>query len=168
MVKVGIRKPNLKSSIKARTTGRAKRAFKRAVIPGYGKKGMGWVKNPRRAAYNAVYRRTTVGVGDIARIAAGSSKGRTKRPVRAAAPVAQTPARTLETSIETVGQANAALALCILLGYLGAHRFYARMWGSGVLYLCSAGLLLVGWVRDIAVLVRVRSRLAAQSLGEMG
>jgi len=31
--------------IKARTTGRAKRAVKRAVIPGYGKRGMGFVKN---------------------------------------------------------------------------------------------------------------------------
>lgn len=55
MVKVGLRKPNLKTSLKARTTGRAKRAVKRAIIPGYGKKGMGWIKNPKKAAYNAVY-----------------------------------------------------------------------------------------------------------------
>lgn len=160
-MKVGIRKPNLKSSIRARTTGRAKRAVKRAVIPGYGKKGMGWVTNPRKAAYNAVYHRTTVGVGDIARAVAGSSKG-SARPSRAvvAAPAAQAPARTLETSIETVGQANVALVLCVLLGYVGAHRFYARMWGSGALYLCTVGLCLVGWLRDIVVLARVRSRLA--------
>lgn len=32
------RKPSLKASFKARTTGRAKRAVKRAIIPGYGKK----------------------------------------------------------------------------------------------------------------------------------
>ena len=55
MVKVGLRKPNLKTSLKARTTGRAKRAVRRAIIPGYGKKGMGWIKNPKKAAYNAVY-----------------------------------------------------------------------------------------------------------------
>lgn len=73
-MKFGIRTPNIKSSIKARTTGRAKRAVKKAVIPGYGKKGMGWVKDPKRAAYNKVYNKTTVGVGDIARAAAKPSK----------------------------------------------------------------------------------------------
>lgn len=72
MVKVGLRKPNLKTSLKARTTGRAKRAVRRAIIPGYGKKGMGWIKNPKKAAYNAVYSRTTVGVGDVARAVAKS------------------------------------------------------------------------------------------------
>lgn len=167
MVKVGIRKPNLKSSIRARTTGRAKRAVKRAVIPGYGKKGMGWVKNPRKAAYNAVYHRTTVGVGDVARAVAGSSKKAGKTVARAqAATSPSAPDRTLESSITTVRQANVALVLCVLLGYVGAHRFYARMWGSGVLYLCTIGLLLVGWVRDIAVLARVRSRLARASAPE--
>lgn len=163
MVKVGVRKPNLKSSIKARTTGRAKRAVKRAIIPGYGKKGMGWVRNPKRAAYNAVYHRTTVGVSDIARVAVGSSKDGRKRSPQMAAPAAQVPSRTLETSIATVGQANTALVLCILFGYLGAHRFYVRMWGSGILYLCSLGLLLIGWMHDIAVLARVRSRLVRES-----
>lgn len=62
---IGLRKPSLKKSIKARTTGRAKRAIKRKVIPGYGRKGMGWLRDPKRAAYNAVYRRTTVGLGDV-------------------------------------------------------------------------------------------------------
>lgn len=41
------RKPSLKASFKARTTGRAKRAVKRAIIPGYGKKGTGFIKNPK-------------------------------------------------------------------------------------------------------------------------
>ena len=49
-MKFGIRKPSLKRSIKARTTGRAKRAVKKAIIPGYGKKGTGWIKNPKKAA----------------------------------------------------------------------------------------------------------------------
>lgn len=39
-MKFGMRTPSLKKSIKARTTGKAKRAIKKAVIPGYGKKGM--------------------------------------------------------------------------------------------------------------------------------
>lgn len=37
-MKVGMRKPSLKKSIKARTTGAAKRAIKKSVIPGYGNK----------------------------------------------------------------------------------------------------------------------------------
>lgn len=59
-MKFGIRKPSVKRRIKARTTGRAKRSVKRAVNPVYGKKGMGWVNNPKKAAYNKVYNKTTV------------------------------------------------------------------------------------------------------------
>lgn len=54
------RRPSLKASFKARTTGRAKRAVKRAIIPGYGKKGTGFIKNPKRSMYNAVYHRTSI------------------------------------------------------------------------------------------------------------
>lgn len=64
-MKFGIRTPSLTRSLKARTTGRAKRAVKRALIPGYGKKGMGWVKDPKKAAYNKVYRRTSVSLFDL-------------------------------------------------------------------------------------------------------
>jgi len=63
-MKFGLRKPSLKRSISARTTGRAKRAIKRALIPGYGKRGMG-IFHPRKAMYNRVYRRTTFGLWDI-------------------------------------------------------------------------------------------------------
>lgn len=64
-MKIGIRKPSIKKSISARTTGRAKRAVKKAVIPGYGKKGMGWIKDPKKAAYNKVYKKTTFSIFDI-------------------------------------------------------------------------------------------------------
>ncbi len=64
-MKFGIRKPSLKRSIKARTTGKAKRAVKKALIPGYGKKGTGWIKNPKKAAYNKVYKKTTFSIFDI-------------------------------------------------------------------------------------------------------
>jgi hypothetical protein len=64
-MKFGMRKPSLKRSLKARTTGRAKRAVKRSVIPGYGQRGMGVVKNPKRAARNAVYKRTTFSFWDL-------------------------------------------------------------------------------------------------------
>lgn len=42
-MKYGMRKPSWKKSLSARTKGRATRAVKRALIPGYGKKGMGWL-----------------------------------------------------------------------------------------------------------------------------
>lgn len=64
-MKFGIRTPSLKRSISARTTGRAKRAVKKALIPGYGKKGVGWIKNPKKAAYNKVYNKTSIGVFDL-------------------------------------------------------------------------------------------------------
>lgn len=60
-----MRKPSLKKSIKARTTGKAKRAVKKAVIPGYGKKGTGWLKDPKKAAYNKVYKKTTFSIFDL-------------------------------------------------------------------------------------------------------
>lgn len=64
-MKIGMRKPSLKKSIKARTTGKGKRALKKAVIPGYGKKGAGWIKNPKKAAYNKVYKKTTFSIFDL-------------------------------------------------------------------------------------------------------
>lgn len=75
-MKIGMRKPSIKKSISARTTGRAKRAVKKAVIPGYGKKGSGWIKNPKKAAYNKVYNKTTFSVNDIAKTASSSKSKR--------------------------------------------------------------------------------------------
>lgn len=66
-MKFGMRKPSIKRSFKARTTGRAKRAVKSATNPLYGKKGAGLVKNPKRATKNAVYKRTTFSFRDLFR-----------------------------------------------------------------------------------------------------
>ena len=55
-MKFGFRTPSLSRSISARTTGRAKRAFKRALIPGYGKKGIELLTNPKKSIYNRIYR----------------------------------------------------------------------------------------------------------------
>lgn len=71
-MKIGVRKPSIKKSIRARTTGKAKRAVKKAVIPGYGKKGTGWIKDPKRAAYNKVYNKTTVSAKSL--VTSGSKK----------------------------------------------------------------------------------------------
>lgn len=48
VMKFGLRKVNLKSSLKARTTGRVKRSIKRSVNPLYGKRGWGGSTIPRR------------------------------------------------------------------------------------------------------------------------
>lgn len=64
-MKFGMRTPSLKRSISARTTGQLKRSVKRALIPGYGKKGMGWIKNPKKALYNKVYHKTTFSIFDL-------------------------------------------------------------------------------------------------------
>ena len=64
-MKFGMRKPSLKKSFKARTTGKAKRAIKSSINPLYGKKGMGWARNPKRAAYNKVYKKTTFSIWNL-------------------------------------------------------------------------------------------------------
>ena len=67
-MKVGIRKPNLKKSLKARTTGKMKRALKKSVNPLYGKKGMGLINDPKKAVYNKVYNKTTISAAKVAGI----------------------------------------------------------------------------------------------------
>ena len=57
-MKVGFRTPSLRRRVAAHTS------WKRAVRHSLGVKaprGMGWLTNPRRAAYNRVYSRTTRG-----------------------------------------------------------------------------------------------------------
>ncbi len=55
-IKIGPRKPSLKRRISARTS------IKRQVVHRAGLKmprGYGWVRNPKKYAYNKVYQRTT-------------------------------------------------------------------------------------------------------------
>ena len=42
-----------------------------------------------------------------------------------------------------------ALLLCVFLGVCGVHRFYVGKVGTGVLYLFTGGLFVVGWIVDI-------------------
>jgi hypothetical protein len=58
MVRIGFRIPSLKKRLSARTS------LKRAVRHRLGLKaprGWGWLTNPRKAAYNRIYSRTTRG-----------------------------------------------------------------------------------------------------------
>ncbi|MGG0756734.1 hypothetical protein [Brevibacillus laterosporus] len=55
-MKFGMRKPNLKKRVAARTS------FKRQLVHRAGLKmprGWGWLRNPKKYAYNKVYNRTT-------------------------------------------------------------------------------------------------------------
>ncbi len=59
-MKFGIRRPSFRKRIAARTS------WKRAARQSLGlkaRRGYGWLTNPRKAAYNRLYRRTTAGLG---------------------------------------------------------------------------------------------------------
>ena len=73
-MKIGMRKPSVKKSFKARTTAKYKRAAKRAINPTYGKKGMGLINDPKKSVYNKVYNKTTFGLDDVI----SSSKNKTE------------------------------------------------------------------------------------------
>lgn len=62
-MKIGIRKPNIKKSIKARTTGKLKRKVK-SINPLYGKKGIGII-HPKKAVKNKIYHKTTFSIFDL-------------------------------------------------------------------------------------------------------
>lgn len=47
---------------------------------------------------------------------------------------------------------NVELILCILFGWMGAHRFYTKKTGSAVLYLLTVGLCGIGWIADIVTI----------------
>lgn len=46
-----------------------------------------------------------------------------------------------------------AFFLCLILGVLGAHKFYEGKIGMGILYIFTGGLFAVGWIIDIVVLL---------------
>jgi hypothetical protein len=70
-MKFGLRKFSWKKSLRARTTGKWKRRVKKAVIPFYGKKGTGIIKNPKKAIYNKVYNRTSFSIFDVLKFILG-------------------------------------------------------------------------------------------------
>ncbi len=70
------RTPSFKRSFKARTTGRLKRSVKKAIIPGYGRSGIGYLKNPKRAIKNKIYHSTTIPLVDWDMGASGDAADR--------------------------------------------------------------------------------------------
>src|SRR2546423_12961644 len=71
-MKFGFRKPSLRKSLAARTS------VKRYVRQSLGLKaprGWGWLTNPKKAAYNRVYNRTTFGIDGLFRARRRSQSG---------------------------------------------------------------------------------------------
>lgn len=119
-MKIGMRKPSLKKSFKARTTGKLKRQLKKKIVPGYGKKGMG-ILHPKKALYNKVYRKTTFGG------ISGINKSYSKK------------SKTIQPGYHDVflkeHRVN-KLAYCLLaffLGSIGGQYFYMKEFKKGFL-----------------------------------
>lgn len=72
-MKIGVRKPSIKKSVKARTAGKIERSIKKSINPLYGNKGMGFAKNPKKSINNSIYHKTTIGVSDILNSSLNSS-----------------------------------------------------------------------------------------------
>lgn len=121
MVKFGVRKPSMKKSIKARTTGKMKRKMKSSVNPYYGKKGAGWVNNPKKAAYNKVYNKTTLdALAPLKKknVKSSNSKNHSYGFVAGVS--------IIDNTIPDLRQKNILIAylLCVFLGFIGVHRMY--------------------------------------------
>ena len=46
-----------------------------------------------------------------------------------------------------------AFLLCLFLGYLGVHRFYAGKIGTGLIYFFTGGFFCIGWLIDLCFLL---------------
>lgn len=86
-MKFGMRKPSIKRSISARTTGKMKRTIKKTFNPLYGKKGMGYINNPKKAVYNKVYNKTTFSLKDVLKPRSKNTNSKSSGRFRASLPV---------------------------------------------------------------------------------
>lgn len=130
-MKIGVRTPSLKKSFKARTTGRLNRTLKKSVNPLYGKKGMGYIKNPEKAIYNKVYHKVTV---DPLKPLKNGSRNNTKR----ALPKSELEGYNfykVETKEYTCNKLMYIL-LAVFFGVFGAQYFYSGQKRKGLLSLC--------------------------------
>lgn len=70
-MKFGLRKPSLKRMIAARTS---PKRFIRHNLGIKAPRGWGWLTNPKRAAYNRVYSRTTFSIWDLLKLFTGRKR----------------------------------------------------------------------------------------------
>lgn len=130
-MKIGVRTPSLKKSFKARTTGRLNRTLKKSVNPLYGKKGMGYIKNPEKAIYNKAYHKLTV---DPLKPLKNGSRNNTKRTASEPELVGYSFYR-IETK-EYICNKLMYILLAVFLGIFGAQYFYSGQKKKGFLSLC--------------------------------
>ena len=148
-MKVGLRTPSPKKSLKARTTGKVKRAAKKAVNPMYGKKGTGFVKDPEKAVKNAVYHRTTVGVGDIAKGSSGSKKKTASAP----SPRSSSPAASQKTQVgENNSANNLSIKGWIICGIISLIIFLIGIYASTLYFLIRLAFIVFGFAGAITAI----------------
>ena len=139
-MKIGVRTPSLKKSFKARTTGRLNRTLKKSVNPLYGKKVMGYIKNPEKAIYNKVYHKVTV---DPLKPLKNGSRNNTKRTTPEPELVGYSFYK-VETK-EYVCNKLMYILLAVFLGIFGAQYFYSGQKKKGLLSLCFFWTVILCW-----------------------
>lgn len=130
-MKIGVRTPSLKKSLKVRTTGRINRTLKKSVNPLYGKKGMGYIKNPEKAIYNKVYHKATVDP-------LGPLKNGHNNKAKQTAPEPELVGYSFYKieSKEYTCNKKIYIILAVFFGVFGAQYFYSGQKKNGVLSLC--------------------------------
>lgn len=146
-MKTGIRKPNIKKSISARTTGKVKRAVKKSVNPMYGKKGAGFVRDPAKSVKNAVYHRTTVGVSDIVKSGSGSRTASTSSPAAGSSYSGSAPSPAAAPEKKKGGAASIALIVIGVLFLIGGVGNFPTDIFTGFVGLLIGGVCLYFGIR---------------------
>ena len=141
-MKVGPRKPSIKKAVKSRTTGKIKRQVKKSVNPLYGKKGMGYINNPKKAVYNKVYNKTSFDARPISFASGSSNKD---KDVDSA-----------ESKLTYVNRdiTTTEMILTVMFGYLGVHKFMNKEYLKGCGYLFTVGGFTVLWIRDSYIAIK--------------
>lgn len=133
-MKIGVRTPSLSKSLKARTTGRIKRQMKKAVNPLYGKKGMGFIKNPEKALYNKVYHKVTVDPLKSVKSGPKKKKATSSQSTQRQATVSRPNPVVYKTVTYTCNK-WIYISLAFFLGIVGAQFFYSGQKKKGFLSL---------------------------------
>lgn len=151
-MKIGLRKPNIKKSIKARTTGKVKRSLKSAVNPTYGKKGMGMLKDPEKAIAKKINKKTYVDplkplkTNKRTKTSTQNNKTNTNN------------ALTFTKTITYDCKKWTFFILALLLGFVGAQHFYSGQKKKGIISLifCWTGIpLILGIFQAFSALFKI-------------